>query len=94
MPVSVRVGDQITAVQSLRSTFTTQRDPKEREPVDYPYLHTWVVAHFVRLFVEFRASIQREPLIPFGAPLDFVPGTTEPAQSPSETVLRAPAGWD
>ena len=69
-------------------------DPKEREPVDYPYLHTWVVAHFVRLFVEFRASIQREPLIPFGAPLDFVPGTTEPAQSPSETVLRPPAGWD
>ena len=69
-------------------------DPKEREPVDYPYLHTWVVAHFVRLFVEFRASIQREPLIPFGAPLDYVPGTTEPAQSPSENVLRPPAGWD
>ncbi len=48
-------------------------DPKEREPVDYPYLHTWVVAHFTRLIAEFQASLQREALIPFGAPLNFMP---------------------
>ena len=48
-------------------------DPKEREPVDSPHLHTWVVAHFTRLIAQFQASVNREPLIPFGAPLDFVP---------------------
>ncbi len=48
-------------------------DPKEREPVDSPHLHTWVVAHFTRLIAQFQASVKREPLIPFGAPLDFVP---------------------
>ena len=48
-------------------------DPKEREPVDSPHLHTWVVAHFTRLIAQFQASVKREPLIPFGAPLDFIP---------------------
>lgn len=48
-------------------------DPKEREPVDYPYLHTWVYAHINRLLGEYRASVAREPLIPAGAPLDYVP---------------------
>ena len=52
-------------------------DPKEREPVDSPHLHTWVVAHFTRLIAEFQASIQREPLIPFGAPLNFVPAASQ-----------------
>jgi arylsulfatase len=48
-------------------------DPKEREtynPVNY---HTRTMAHFGRMLKEFRASVEREPLIPAGAPLDFVP---------------------
>jgi hypothetical protein len=48
-------------------------DPQEREPVSLPYLHSWVATHFNRLIGEFEASIQREPLIPMGAPLEHVP---------------------
>jgi arylsulfatase A-like enzyme len=48
-------------------------DPKEREPFNPLYLHTWTLAHFGRLMKEFAMSLQREPLIPAGAPLDFVP---------------------
>ena len=48
-------------------------DPKEREPVQYPYVHTWVMYHIRRILGEFQESVQREPLIPAGAPLDFVP---------------------
>jgi arylsulfatase len=49
-------------------------DPHEREALDLPYMHSWTVAHFNRILGEFKASAQREPLIPEGAPLDFVPG--------------------
>jgi arylsulfatase len=48
-------------------------DPKEREPYNPVYLHTWTFAHFGRLMKEFQESIKREPLIPSGAPLNFVP---------------------
>jgi arylsulfatase len=48
-------------------------DPKEREPFNPMYLHTWTMAHFGRLMKEFEESVQEEPLIPSGAPLDFVP---------------------
>jgi len=48
-------------------------DPKEREPYNPVYLHTWTFAHFGRLMKEFQESVKREPLIPSGAPLDFVP---------------------
>ena len=48
-------------------------DPQEREPVNHQYLHTWTFRHFARLMGEFQASTQQEPLIPGGAPLDFVP---------------------
>lgn len=48
-------------------------DPKEREPFNPLYLHTWTMEHFGRLMKEFAASVQKEPLIPAGAPLDFVP---------------------
>jgi arylsulfatase A-like enzyme len=48
-------------------------DPKEREPYDYPYIHTWVGAHTARLLTEYQQSLAREPLIPLGAPLDYVP---------------------
>jgi arylsulfatase len=48
-------------------------DPKEREPVNPRYTHSWTVAHFGRLLKEFQMSVAREPLIPAGAPLDHVP---------------------
>lgn len=48
-------------------------DPQEREPYHPVYYHTWTVAHFGRLLAEFQMSVAREPLIPAGAPLDFVP---------------------
>ena len=53
-------------------------DPKEREPVEYPYLHTWVMYHVGQILQEFQESVQREPLIPAGAPLDFVPRAKSP----------------
>jgi arylsulfatase len=48
-------------------------DPQEREPLTLPHLHTWTAAHFNQLICSFKASVQREPLIPAGAPLDHVP---------------------
>jgi arylsulfatase len=48
-------------------------DPKEREPYHPVYYHTWTMAHFGRLIDEFQGSVAREPLIPAGAPLDYVP---------------------
>ena len=48
-------------------------DPKEREPFNAAYLHSWTLAHFTRLLKEFQESVAREPLIPAGAPLDHVP---------------------
>jgi len=48
-------------------------DPKEREPYNPVYLHTWTFAHFGRMLKEFQASIKHEQLIPSGAPLDYVP---------------------
>jgi arylsulfatase A-like enzyme len=48
-------------------------DPKERKPLDYPYMHTWVMAHAGRMVAAFQASLQQESPIPVGAPLDFVP---------------------
>jgi arylsulfatase len=48
-------------------------DPKEREPFNPVYAHSWTIAHFGRLLKEFQMSVAREPLIPAGAPLDYVP---------------------
>jgi arylsulfatase A-like enzyme len=48
-------------------------DPKEREPVNALYMHTWTLAHFGKLMGDFAASLANEPLIPSGAPLDTVP---------------------
>ncbi len=49
-------------------------DPKERNAVDLPYIHSWTSAHFGRILKEFAASVKREPLTPAGVPLDYVPG--------------------
>ena len=48
-------------------------DPKEREAVDYPYVHTWVGAHVAKILMDYENSIKHEPLIPLGSPVDFVP---------------------
>ncbi|MBI5118381.1 arylsulfatase [Candidatus Poribacteria bacterium] len=54
-------------------------DPKERKRLNYPHLHSWVAFHMGLLLIEFNESVQKEPLIPPGAPLGYVPkgkGTT------------------
>jgi len=48
-------------------------DPKERQAYNFPYMHTWVIAHTSKIIKEFQESLEREPLIPLGAPVDFVP---------------------
>jgi arylsulfatase A-like enzyme len=48
-------------------------DPKEEKPYDYPYLHSWMMAHVGKILSDYGKSIKKEPLIPAGAPLDFVP---------------------
>ena len=48
-------------------------DPQEREPVSLPYLHSWTATHFNRIISEFQATVEREPLTPAGAPLNYVP---------------------
>ncbi len=48
-------------------------DPKEREPMDYRHLHTWVTHHSKRLIAQFHLSTEKEPLIPLGSPLEYVP---------------------
>ncbi len=52
-------------------------DPKEREPYNAQYFHTWTMAHFGRLGRAWAKSIEREPLIPAGAPVDYIPTTTK-----------------
>ncbi len=48
-------------------------DPKEREPFNPVYPHTWTSADFGRLIAESTQSVAQDPLIPAGAPRDFVP---------------------
>ena len=48
-------------------------DPKERKAFDFPYMHTWTEVHFGKILKDFEASVRREPPIPAGASLDFVP---------------------
>jgi arylsulfatase A-like enzyme len=53
-------------------------DPQEREDVAIPYLHSWTAFHFNRILSEFRTSTQREPPIPAGAALEFIPAAKDP----------------
>ncbi len=50
-------------------------DPKEHEPLNYRHLHTWVIPHFTRLIDEFHLSAEKEPLIPLGFTLGYIPKT-------------------
>jgi hypothetical protein len=59
--------------REVRPFINLDTDPKERKPYDFPYIHTWVMEHTARLLREYGASVAREPLIPVGAPLDYVP---------------------
>jgi arylsulfatase len=47
-------------------------DPQERENVAAH--HTWVFSHVGRILVDYVKSTFLEPLIPSGAPLEFIPG--------------------
>jgi arylsulfatase len=51
-------------------------DPKERKPIDLPYIHSWTAVHFGKILKDFAASVKRESLIPAGAPLNYVPRRT------------------
>jgi arylsulfatase len=74
-------------------------DPKEREPINALYMHTWTLFHFGRLMSEFSASVEREPMIPAGAPLDFIPNARDPRQRDnSKAIVGAmakliPSNW-
>jgi arylsulfatase len=48
-------------------------DPKEEKPYDYPYLHSWTMAHVGKMLGNYAKSLKEEPLIPAGAPVDYVP---------------------
>jgi arylsulfatase len=48
-------------------------DPQERESINLSHLHSWTAAHFNRLLRQFQRSVEHEPLIPAGAPVDYVP---------------------
>jgi hypothetical protein len=65
-------GASIAEATESPSTFSLT-DPKEREPLDYPYLHSWVGSHIGRLLRSFEESVKREALIPAEAHLGFVP---------------------
>lgn len=49
-------------------------DPKEREPINAQYAHTWVMGPVGQLLKQFQESVEREPLIPSGAPVHYVTG--------------------
>jgi arylsulfatase A-like enzyme len=51
--------------------FNLIADPKERENVAIH--HTWVFYHLGRILLDYFASTGKEPPVPAGAPLDFVP---------------------
>ena len=48
-------------------------DPDEIQGFNFPYIHTWVASHAAKIVDDFNESVKKEPLIPHGAPLDYVP---------------------
>ncbi len=72
----MRYDDELHTLGTPR-VINLHTDPKEREHHNPEHLHTWITAHTRPLVQAFEDSLQREPLIPPGAPLDYVP-TAEP----------------
>lgn len=60
-------------------------DPGERKAYNFPHLHTWVIAHAARIVFAFRDSLKREPLIPPGAPLDYIPKRSNAQEANHQT---------
>lgn len=52
-------------------------DPKEKKPYNFPYLHSWVMAHVGKMLAEYSQSVVTESLIPAGAPVDFIPNVKQ-----------------
>ncbi len=55
-------------------------DPHERKVYEYPYIHSWAFMHTVKQVTDFESSVAREPLIPVGAKLDYVPKAVKPTK--------------
>lgn len=61
-------------------------DPKERNPYDFPFVHSWVLEHAGKLLTDFQESLKLEPLIPVGAPLEYVPRRVKRSVAPIEPL--------
>ena len=58
---------------SSSSVLAALTDPKERESWPVMQAYNWVHAHALRLRQAYERSIRREPPIPAGVPIDYVP---------------------
>lgn len=65
--------DEAPQVMAAPVVINLLTDPKERESWPIMQAYNWVHAHAGRLRKAYEKSIQREPLIPAGAPIDYVP---------------------
>jgi arylsulfatase A-like enzyme len=73
---------------SFPAIINLMTDPKEREPFNQLYMHTWTLGHFGKLMGQFGASLAKEPMIPAGAPLDYVPTVGEPEQERYTNAIK------
>jgi hypothetical protein len=64
--------DIVLAAKSYHGIKNTRCPFTGREP-STPILHTWLGAHIAKILEDHEESVNRQPLIPAGAPLDFVP---------------------
>jgi arylsulfatase len=68
-----RYSDEAPQVMATPVVTNLLTDPKERESWPVTQAYNWVHAHAQRLRKAYERSILREPLIPAGAPIDYVP---------------------
>jgi arylsulfatase A-like enzyme len=74
----VLVAQKYSTDPAAHAPLATHHQPHDRPARTLPYIYGWTVTHFKKLVGAFRASVQREPLIPAGAPLDHVPTPPTP----------------